>query len=487
MAHTFSATPSPPSDSWAQPPPLDPRTARVLPWLVATAFFMQMLDATILNTALPAIADSLGSDPLRMHFVVIAYTLTVALLIPASGWVADRFGTRRVFFFAVLLFILGSLLCALSPSLEALVAARVVQGVGGALMVPVGRLTVLRAYPREQLLQVLSFVTIPALIGPLMGPILGGLLVQYTSWHWIFLMNIPVGLLGCLFILRWMPDIYGVTENRFDTRGFALISASIVLLSLGVEGIGDLNFNHGLVMALLMAGMVLMFGYWLLAMRSPAPIFSPKLFRTATFAVGIAGNLFSRLPSGALPFLTPLLLQVGLGFSPLNAGLSMTPLALAAIFSKYLVRRLVPALGYRRLLTGNTLFLGCLVMTLSLVAPDTPFLMIIFILTLIGASNSLHFSAMNTMTLLDLPDAQASSGNAMLSMVMQLSVSMGVAIAAALLQGFGERYSSASGQAAVLQAFSATFIWVSILAIISASIFLCVPRSSGLMAAPATE
>ena len=479
MAHTFSTPHTTQHETWIQPPPLDPRTARVLPWLVATAFFMQMLDGTILNTALPAIANSLESNPLRMHFVVIAYTLTVALLIPASGWIADRFGTRRVFFFAVLLFTLGSLLCALSPTLELLVASRIIQGVGGALMVPVGRLAVLRSYPREQLLQVLSFVTMPALIGPLMGPILGGLLVQYTSWHWIFLINIPVGVAGCLFILRWMPDIYGVTENRFDVKGFSLISSSIVLLSLGVEGIGDLQFNHGLVMALLMSGTIFMFGYWLLAMRATTPLFSPKLFRTATFAVGIAGNMFSRLPSGALPFLTPLLLQVGLGFSPLNAGLSMTPLALAAIFSKYLVRRLVPAFGYRRLLTGNTLLLGCLIMTLSLVTPETPFLLIIFILTLIGASNSLHFSAMNTMTLLDLPDAYASSGNAMLSMVMQLAISLGVAIAAALLQGFGERYGSASGQTEVLLAFSSTYIWVSVLALISASIFLCVPEGSG--------
>ncbi|HCF4781020.1 TPA: MFS transporter, partial [Pseudomonas aeruginosa] len=191
----------------SEPFQLTPRIARQLPWLVAVAFFMQALDGTILNTALPSMASSLNENPLRMQAVVIAYLLTVALLIPASGWIADRFGTRRVFLGAVLLFSLGSLLCALSPSLELLVGARIVQGVGGALMMPVGRLVILRVYPRQDLVRVLSFVTIPGLLGPLAGPTLGGWLVEYASWHWIFLINLPVGLLGCLVAMKLMPDL----------------------------------------------------------------------------------------------------------------------------------------------------------------------------------------------------------------------------------------------------------------------------------------
>lgn len=462
-----------------RPPYLDPRKAKLLPWLVATAFFMQMLDGTILNTALPAIAASLGEHPLSMHYVVVAYMLTVALLIPASGWIADRFGTRRVFFSAILIFTIGSLLCAISSTLQTLIIARIIQGVGGALMVPVGRLTVLRAYPREQLLHVLSFVTVPGLIGPLFGPALGGLLVEYASWHWIFIINIPVGILGCFLTLRWMPDIYGVTRSKFDFSGFIFFSSAMIMLSIAIEGLGELPFGHAEVIILLIFGMVLMFSYWLQAMRTPDPLFPPSLFSTPTFAVGIAGNLFSRFASGTLPFLTPLLLQMGFGFSPLKSGLSMIPLAVAAIFGKYLVRYLVPTLGYRHLLVTNTMLFGLAITWLSLVEPDTNYFLILSILTLIGACNSLHFTALNTMTLMDLPDKHASGGNAMLSVVMQLSMSMGVAMGAALLEGFGARYGAAPGSENILKAFNATYTCVGAIAIMSSSIFLLVPKQAG--------
>ncbi len=466
------------TQEWLETPPLDPKTARILPWLVATAFFMQMLDGTILNTALPAIAASLGESPLRMHYTVIAYTLTVALLIPASGWIADRFGTRRVFFTAVLVFSLGSFFCAIAPSLQTLVIARILQGFGGALMVLVGRLIILRAYPRAQLLQVLSFVTVPGLVGPLIGPVIGGLLVQYASWHWIFIINIPVGVVGCLLILRWTPDIYGVEKNSFDIKGYLLISISMLMISTSIEGLGELELQHGLVMFLLFCGMIFMFAYWLLAMRAKNPLFSPKLFQTPTFAVGIAGNLFSRLASGSLPFLTPLFLQLGFGFSPFLAGLSMMPLAMGAIFSKYLVRGLVPYFGYRKLLLGNTLLLGCTIMSLSQVSSNTPYLVILTILTLLGSFNSIQFTSMNTMTLLDLPSAKASSGNAMLSVVMQISISMGVAMAAALLQGFNTRYQD-FGTEGILMAFNRTYICVGAISIMSAFIFLLIPKNAG--------
>ena len=461
------------------PPVLDPRKAKLLPWLVATAFFMQMLDGTILNTALPAIARSLSENPLSMHYVVVSYMLTVALLIPASGWIADRFGTRRVFFAAILIFTLGSFLCAISSTLQTLIISRITQGIGGALMVPVGRLTVLRAYPREQLLQVLSFVTMPGLIGPLFGPALGGLLVEYASWHWIFIINIPVGILGCFLTLRWMPDIYGVAKSKFDFKGFLFFSGSMIMLSVAIEGLGELPLRHGEIIVLLVFGMILMFSYWLLAMRTTDPLFPPKMFSTPTFAVGIGGNLFSRFASGALPFLSPLLLQIGFGFSPLKAGLSMTPLAVAAIFGKYMVRKLVPALGYRRLLVGNTMLFGGAITGLSLIGPDTDYFLLLGMLTVIGACNSLHFTAMNTMTLMDLPDRYASGGNAMLSVVMQLSMSMGVAMGAALLEGFGARYGIVPGSPEILQAFNSTFTCVGAIAIMSASIFFLVPRQAG--------
>ena len=223
--------------------PLDAKTARWLPWVVAIAFFMQSLDGTILNTALPAMARDLAENPLRMQGVIIAYMLTVALLIPASGWIADRFGTKRIFFSAILLFSFGSLLCAAANSLGFLIFARVVQGLGGALMLPVGRLVVLRAYPRSELVRIMSFITIPGLLGPLLGPTVGGWLVEILSWHWIFLLNLPVGLLGCIAVWKFIPDLRGAERTTFDGPGFLLFGAAMVLITIAMEGLGELHLR----------------------------------------------------------------------------------------------------------------------------------------------------------------------------------------------------------------------------------------------------
>lgn len=448
------------------PPLLDPRTARLLPWIVAIAFFMQTLDGTILNTALPAMAHDLGEDPLRMQSVVIAYMLTVALLIPASGWIADRFGTRRIFFGAIALFSLGSLLCALSESLAMLVGARVIQGLGGALMMPVGRLVVLRAYPRTELVRIMSFITLPGLLGPLIGPTLGGWLVEAASWHWIFLINLPVGLLGCWAAMRYMPDLRGPQRSRFDTPGFLLFGAAMLLITVALEGLGELNLPALRVTLLLVGGLACLAVYWLRAARIAEPLFAPSLFTTRTFATGILGNLFARLGSGALPFLTPLLLQLAMGYSPAQAGMSMIPLALAAMAMKPLAKPLIDRLGYRRVLTSNTLLLGALIASLALVDKDTAMLQLVVQLGLIGACNSLQFTAMNTVTLIDLDNNEASSGNGLLSVVVQLAMSLGVAAAAALLSGFSAELNE------VQQAFQATFICVGLLSMLAAAIFL---------------
>jgi len=461
----------------SEPYILTPRVARLLPWLVAIAFFMQALDGTILNTALPSMARSLEEDPLRMQGVVIAYLLTVALLIPSSGWISDRFGTRRVFLFAIFLFSLGSLLCALSPSLGALVGARVVQGIGGALMMPVGRLVILRVYPRTELVRILSFVTIPGLLGPLAGPTLGGWLVEYASWHWIFLINLPVGLIGFIVALRLMPDLHGVRATRFDSIGFLLFGGAMVLITIALEGLGELHMPHVRVVLLLVGGLVLLAAYWLRALRIEAPLFPPSLFATRTFAVGVLGNLFARLGSGSLPFLTPLLLQIGLGFSPSRAGMTMIPMALAAMVIKSLARPLLDLFGYRKLLVGNTLLLGAMIASLGLVDQNTPYALLLVQLAVLGGINSLQFTAMNTLSLIDLRDDNASAGNSLLSVVMQLSIGMGIACAAALLGGFNGDQESAQGD--VLSAFHATYFSVGILSMLAAAIFFQLNADDG--------
>ena len=284
-----------------------------LPWIAAMAFFMQALDATILNTALPAIAHSLGHSPLAMQSAIISYTLTVAMLIPVSGWLADRFGTRKVFIVAVSLFTLGSLACALSTSLPELVVFRVIQGIGGAMMMPVARLALLRAYPRSELLPVLNFVTMPGLVGPILGPVLGGVLVTWASWHWIFLINIPIGIIGILYARKYMPD-FTTPRRRFDTSGFVLFGLSLVLFSSGIELFGEKIVASWMALSVIALSVVLMLAYIRHARRHPTPLISLSLFKTHTFSVGIAGNLATRLGTGCVPFLMPLMLQVGFGY-----------------------------------------------------------------------------------------------------------------------------------------------------------------------------
>ncbi len=468
----------------APPQPLDAATARMLPWVVAIAFFMQTLDGTILNTTLPAMARDLGESPLKMQSVVIAYLLTVALFIPASGWLADRFGTRDTFIAAIGMFSVGSLLCALSPSLPWLVAARVAQGVGGALLLPVGRLTILRAFPRDELLKVLSFVTIPGLVGPLVGPPLGGWLVEVASWHWVFLINLPVGLIGIFAALRFMPNLFGAFGRRFDWSGFLLFSVGLIMVSLGLQGLGEHELSVPLSILLVVGGLAAMAGYWLHAARVADPLFSLELFKIPTFSIGILGNLFSRMGSGAMPFLTPLFLQLGLGYSPTRAGLSMVPTVLGAMLIKLFAVRLIERFGYRWVLVVNTLLLGLFIASFALVGRGTPHALILIQLGFFGLVNSMQFTAMNTLTLGDLDPPRASGGNSLLSVVMQLSMSLGVAAAGALLAGFGGTPLPTSGEG-LMHMFHATYLCAGLFSVMAACIFFQLGRGEGPVGAKA--
>ena len=438
-------------------------------WLVALGVFMQMLDSTIVNTALPSMAAGLGERPLRMQSVVIAYALTMAMLIPASGWLADRFGTRRVFVCAIAVFATGSLLCAQSHSLAQLAASRVVQGVGGSMLLPVGRLAVLRSFPRGQFLRAITFVTVPGLVGRLIGPTLGGWLVETASWHWIFLINLPVGIAAGLATLRYMPDARR-TVGRFDLGGYLMLSFSMVAISLSLDGLSELGLRHATVLMLLIFGMASFVAYWLHATRAPSPLFPLALFRVHTYRVGVLGNLFARLGSGSMPFLIPLMLQVGLGYSALDAGLMMIPLAVAGLFSKRCVVAIVREFGYRHVLIGNTLLVGLAMASFALTGPAQPLWLRLVQLACFGMVNSLQFTAMNTITLRDLDGELASSGNGLLSMVMMLSMSLGVATTSGLLAAFTELSGSGHG-GATLPAFHATFLCAGLVTALSAWIF----------------
>ena len=448
------------------------RSMAGLPWIAAIAFFMQSLDATILNTALPAIATSLQRSPLAMQSAVISYTLTVAMLIPVSGWLADRFGTRKIFILAVSLFTLGSLACALSGSLSLLVFSRVVQGIGGAMMMPVARLALLRAYPRSELLPVLNFVTMPGLVGPILGPMLGGLLVTYASWHWIFLINIPIGLLGIVYARKYMPD-FTTPKRCFDLGGFVLFGVGLVLISIGIELFGERIVSPWQATAVLFAGVLLLLLYIVHARRHPAPLISLPMFKTRTFSIGIIGNIASRLGTGCIPFLMPLMLQVGFGYPAIIAGCMMGPTAIGSLLAKSTVTQVLRRFGYRHTLVGISVIIGILIASFALQMPGGSVSLLLLALFVLGMAMSTQFTAMNTITLADLNDENASGGNSVLAVTQQLSISFGVAVSAAVLR-FYQQFDGTT-----VQHFHATFLTMGLITVLAAFTFMLLRNGDG--------
>jgi DHA2 family multidrug resistance protein-like MFS transporter len=452
------------------------RNVRWQLWIVAVGFFMQALDTTIVNTALPSMAQSLGESPLHMHMVIVAYVLTVAVMLPASGWLADKVGVRNVFFSAIVLFTLGSLFCARAATLDELVMARVLQGVGGAMMVPVGRLTVMKIVPRAQYMAAMTFVTLPGQVGPLLGPALGGVLVEYASWHWIFLINLPVGIIGAIATLWLMPN-YTLQTRRFDMWGFVLLALGMAALTLALDGQKADGQSPLLPVVLVAAGVVALLLYLRHARDNERALFRLTLFHTRSFSLGLLGSFAGRIGSGMLPFMTPVFLQIGLGFSPFHAGLMMIPMVLGSMGMKRIVVQVVNHFGYRRVLVGSTLGLALVSLLFMTTALLGWYYLLPVVLFLQGMINSMRFSSMNTLTLKDLPDDLASSGNSLLSMVMQLSMSVGVSVAGLLLGLFGQHHLAAdSGMAH--QVFIYTWLCMAAIIALPALVFARVPNDA---------
>ncbi|BDH45232.1 putative multidrug resistance protein MdtD [Salmonella enterica subsp. enterica serovar Choleraesuis] len=453
-----------------------PRQVRWQLWIVAFGFFMQTLDTTIVNTALPTMAHSLGESPLNMHMVIVSYVLTVAVMLPASGWLADRVGVRNIFFSAIVLFTFGSLCCAQANTLDQLVLARVVQGIGGAMMVPVGRLTVMKIVPRAQYMAAMTFVTLPGQVGPLLGPTLGGFLVQYASWHWIFLINLPVGLLGAIATLWLMPN-YKMQTRRFDLWGFVLLAVAMATLTLALDGREMAAGMTWLPAVLVISGLITLALYLLHARNNESALFNLRLFETRTFSLGLSGSMLARIGSGMLPFLTPVYLQIGLGFSPFHAGLMMIPMVFGSMSMKRIVVQVVNRFGYRRVLVSATLGLAALCLVLITVGTLGWTPLIPVVLFILGMVNSMRFSSMNTLTLKDLPDPLAAGGNSLLSMVMQLSMSLGVSVAGILMGAFGHHTPAASSPD-THSVFIATWCCAALIIALPALLFARVPNDS---------
>ncbi len=451
--------------------PLHPQF-RLLVFLVSIGFFMQGLDSTIVNTALPYMAKSLNESPLDMHNVVVAYVLSVAACIPLSGWLADRYGLKKVFLAAIVIFTFASIGCGLSTGLNELIFYRVIQGIGGAFLLPVGRLAMLKAIPRPQFLAAMSLMSLAGLLGPLVGPVLGGWIVEITTWHWIFLINLPIGIVGALLTLKAMPQITEPSVRQFDYLGFILLVFAMVGISLGVEQVSDKNTALFWSIGLIIIGLIASLFYAFHAYSHPEALFRAKLFKNYSYTIGIIGNFFARLGANSLPFLLPLMLQVGFGLDPLTTGLLMVPMVLGSLVSKPFIRPLIQKLGYRRVLLGNTIIVGAFIASFAFITAETPIWSQVIHFFIFGIFNSLQFVTMNTYTLKDLPQQDASSGNSFLSMIMMVSMSVGVALTGTLINLFSDYF----GQAQIDTAFHLTLIVLGISNVITFLIFLKVDR-----------
>lgn len=456
----------------------DETRKRLLPWLVAVAFFMETLDTTILNTAIPSIAKSLDVVPLSMKAVLASYTLSLAIFIPVSGWVADRFGTRRVFASAIGIFILGSFLCGVSNNIHLLVACRILQGCGGAMMLPVGRITIARSFARSELVRTMSFVAIPGLIGPMIGPLAGGFIVNYFHWSMIFFINIPIGLVGLYFVYRFLPD-YKIKESPpLDISGLLQFSSGIALLSYLLEVFGENTLTYGEIIGLLMITAMLLTGYGFHSTRIRRPLLRLKLFRIRTFRIAVLGSYFTRLGIGGVPFLFPLLYQVGLGFTPVQSGLLMIPQAVAAISLKFAIPSLLTRYGYRSVLILNTTMIGLIIMLFTNFTSETPIIEIIIAMFLFGFFTSLQYTSMNTLVFADIVDTETSNASTIASTMQQMSMSFGVAIASLITATFiPNRFESSSIE--LMHGIHEGFFVIGIMTIISSLIFLQLRDNDG--------
>lgn len=451
---------------------------RYLPWVVATAFFMEQLDATIVNTAVPAIAASLHVTPLSLKAAVTSYILSLAVFIPVSGWVADRFGTRRVFGTAVAVFTVASILCGLSLNAAMLVGARILQGAGAAMMMPVGRLAIIRTFSKAELLGAMNFVIIPALIGPLLGPTVGGLIVHWMSWRAIFFVNVPVGLAALYLVYRHMPDFRAERTRPLDVIGLALFGSGTALLSWLLEVFGEHHLDPTSGSILLLLSLGLLAAYGIHARQAAYPLLRLALFRIRTFRVSVAGGFITRLGMGGLPFLLPLLYQLGLGFPAWKSGLLMMPVAAAAMLMKLISAPLLRRFGYRTILIVNTLLMGATIAAYAGVTAATPLAIIVLLGLAQGLFTSLQFTGINSMAYADVSPADSSMASTIASTLQQISMSFGLAvgtlIAAAFLGDLPQ-----SDRSAVTVALHHAFIALGAFTAISALSFITLKATDG--------
>jgi EmrB/QacA subfamily drug resistance transporter len=449
---------------------------RLLPLIVATALFMENMDSTVIATSLPAIAADIGTSPLTLKLAITSYLLSLAVFIPASGWTADRFGARLVFSAAIAVFMAGSIGCALSESVSGFVFARILQGIGGAMMTPVGRLVLLRSIDKSALVNAMAWVTVPALVGPVIGPPLGGFITTYFSWHWIFLINIPIGLLGIFMALRFIDPIKSENPERFDLYGMVLAGIGLAGIAFGLSVAGLNLLPWSVVAALVAIGSISMTLYVIHARRTASPVLDFGLLRLPTMRASILGGFLFRLGIGSLPFLLPLLMQVGFGLTPFHSGLVTFGTAAGAMGMKTLASRLIRTFGFRNLMTVNAVISSVFLAACALFTITTPLLLIVIILVVGGFFRSLEFTAINTVAYAEVEPPQMSRATTLVSVNQQLAVSAGVAVGAFSLEStLWIRHMNEL----TADVFAPAFLVVALISTVSAFLFWRMPDDAG--------
>jgi EmrB/QacA subfamily drug resistance transporter len=444
-----------------------PRINLMTPLVISCGMFMAQLDSTIIATSIPQMAESFGQSPLQLNVAITSYLISLAVFIPISGWIADRFGPRRVFCAAMAVFTVGSMLCGVSTSLRMLVAMRVLQGLGGAMMTPVGRLILVRSFPKDQLLTVMSYISIPALIGPTVGPLIGGFLTTYISWRWIFYINLPIGVIGISLALRYVENFTVPSSPKFDFLGFIIVGTGLGILAVAIEYLGRHVISGAADGGLFAAATALLGVYIIHARRLADPVLDLKLLQIRSFRASVGVGSLCRIAIGAVPFLLPLLLQLGFGMDPLQSGLITFVSSLGAMVNKTMVRFLLRRLGFRRLLAGNAVLLGCTVGGMALFRADTAHWLIWSYLIIYGFVRSVQFTSINALTYSALSAPIMSKGTSFASVVQQLFNSFGVALGATLLA-----LTVTHGAAISAADFPPVFLIVGALPVISALGFL---------------
>jgi len=450
--------------------------SRLVPFIVAVALFMDNMDSTVIATSLPAIAADIGTSPLTLKLAVTSYLLSLAVFIPMSGWTADRFGARTVFRAAIAVFVLGSIGCALSSSLLHFVLARIVQGMGGAMMTPVGRLVLVRTIDRRELVNAMAWVSIPAMIGPLMGPPLGGFITTYATWHWIFLINVPMGLLGIVLVTRYIENIKSEVPERFDFAGMALSGTAVAGLTFGMSVAGFDIVPWPIVLGIIGIGTIALGFYIAYARRAPAPVLDFSLMRLPTFRASLIGGFLFRIGVGAMPFLLPLLLQVGFKLSPFHSGLITFTSTMGALIVKGAAPWTLRRFGFRTVLIANAILGGLSIMACAIFSATTPFAAMIAVLMIGGFFRSLQFTSVNALAYAEVPVARMSRATALTAVGQQVSLATGVALGALTV----EMVVRLKAQPTIMASdFPPGFLLVGLIAASSALIFLMLPPNAG--------